>query len=89
MAAHDIPYAAQASMSHWNDLYRKAKKAFAVDGPAFLNVSVPAGWAGRLLRGYCRCGVEGAVQCNVWPLYEVEQGKWKLTFKRKALPVAD
>jgi pyruvate ferredoxin oxidoreductase beta subunit len=90
MAAHDIPYAAQASMSHWNDLYRKAKKAFAVDGPAFLNVlsTCRLGWA--TAPEDTVDAAEGAVQCNVWPLYEVEQGKWKLTFKpKKPLPVAD
>src|SRR5665648_401548 len=38
MAAHNIPYVAQASISHWKDLTTKAEKAFAVEGPAFLNV---------------------------------------------------
>ncbi|MEA3305952.1 MAG: thiamine pyrophosphate-dependent enzyme, partial [Candidatus Omnitrophota bacterium] len=38
VAAHRIPYAAQASVSHWNDLITKSEKAFQADGPAFLNV---------------------------------------------------
>jgi len=47
IAAHGIPYAAQASVSHWRDLTTKAEKAFAVDGPAFLNVLSPCPRASR------------------------------------------
>src|SRR5512140_3934225 len=32
IAAHYIPYVAQASVSHWRDLTNKAEKAFAVEG---------------------------------------------------------
>lgn len=90
MAAHNIPYVAQSSMSHWNDLYRKAKKAFAVDGPAFLNVlsTCRLGWA--TAPEDTVDVAEGAVQCNLWPLFEVEEGVWSLSFKpKKPLPVAD
>ncbi|KKL73544.1 hypothetical protein LCGC14_2073840 [marine sediment metagenome] len=46
MAAHNIPYVAQGSPSHWRDLMTKARKAIAVPGPAFLNVLSPCnrGW---------------------------------------------
>ena len=46
MAAHDIPYVAQASPHNYRDLMTKAKKAFAADGPAVLNVLAPCprGW---------------------------------------------
>lgn len=90
MAAHNIPYVAQASMSHWNDLYQKARKAFAVEGPAFLNVlsTCRLGW-GTAPEDTVDAA-EGAVQCNYWPLYEVENGKWRLTYKPKdPIPVAD
>src|SRR5215831_10187574 len=45
-AAHGIPYAAQASASHWDDLSRKVERAAKVSGPAFLNVltDCPVGW---------------------------------------------
>ncbi len=46
MAAHDIPYVAQVSPSHWNDLVTKLEKAFEADGPAFINAIAPCprGW---------------------------------------------
>ncbi len=90
MAAHNIPYVAQAAISHWNDLVRKAKKAFEVDGPAFLNVftSCRLGWA--IAPEDAIDAVDGGVQSNFWPLYEVENGEWRLTYKpKKKLPVAD
>ncbi|MDR0888638.1 MAG: hypothetical protein LBM21_01930, partial [Coriobacteriales bacterium] len=46
VAAHHIPYAAQASIGNWQDLVKKSEKAFAVEGPAFINVLAPCprGW---------------------------------------------
>jgi len=41
MAAHNIPYAAQASPSHWMDLMKKVKKVHEIEGPKFLNVISP------------------------------------------------
>lgn len=81
MAAHGIPYVAQASVSHWKDLTAKAEKAFAVDGPAFLNVlsPCPRGW-----RTLPEKSVELAklgVQTGFWPLFEVENGVWRETVK--------
>jgi len=90
MAAHHIPYVAQASPSHWNDLVTKAQKALAADGPAFLNVLMPCrlGWAFQPQFGI-QMGRD-AVNCCYWPLYEVENGKYKITYtpKEKA-PVAE
>jgi len=83
MAAHKIPYVAQGSISHWRDLVKKASKAFEVDGPAFLNVlsPCPRGWRydSKLTINIAK----GAVTSNFWPLYEVENGNWRLTYKTK------
>lgn len=79
MADHNIPYVAQASLHNWRDLISKSEKGFEAGGPAFLNVisPCPRGW---------RCGSEDtvsmaklAVETCVWPLYEVEKGKFSLT----------
>jgi len=83
VAAHGIPYVAQASISHWKDLATKAAKALATDGPSFINVLSPChrGW-----RYPMEQTVEVAklgVQSCVWPLYEVEDGEWKLNFKAR------
>jgi len=85
IAAHGIPYVAQGSISHWKDLTAKAEKAFAVDGPAFLNVlaTCPRGW-----RSAYNKSIEHAklgVQTGYWPLFEVEYGEWKLSTPSKAL----
>ena len=45
-AAHNIPYAATASIAYPNDLMNKVKKALKIDGAKFLMVHVPCplGW---------------------------------------------
>jgi pyruvate ferredoxin oxidoreductase beta subunit len=79
-AAHNIPYVAQASPHAWRDLMAKTKKAIAADGPSFINVLVPCqrGWRypGEKTIDLCRL----AVDTCVWPLYEVVDGEWKLTY---------
>ena len=87
-AAHDIPYVATGSPAYYVDLMNKAKKASLVDGPAYLHLfsPCPTGW---------RCAVEDAiqtarlvVQTKIFPLYEVIDGKWRLSRKiKKPKPV--
>ena len=83
--AHHVPYVAQAAASHWYDLSTKAARAAASDGPAFLNVltDCPVGWgheprlAPRLLNA--------AVESCFWPLYEVVDGDYRLTYRPQPL----
>ncbi|MBU4311384.1 MAG: hypothetical protein KJ706_01540, partial [Candidatus Omnitrophica bacterium] len=83
VAAHRIPYVAQASASHWNDLVTKSEKAFKVDGPAFLNVisMCHRGW--RFPQEDTIKVNKLAVETGYWPLIEVENGTWKFTYKPK------
>ncbi len=83
LTAHNIPYVAQASPSRWQDLYNKAKKAFEVEGPAFLNVLClcPTEWKYDESKGVELAKI--ATDTCVWPLYEVENGKYKLNYKPK------
>ncbi|UCE42822.1 MAG: pyruvate ferredoxin oxidoreductase [Candidatus Aminicenantes bacterium] len=83
LTAHNIPYVAQASPTRWQDLYNKAKKAFEVEGPAFLNVLClcPTEWKYEESKGVELAKI--AVDTCVWPLYEVENGKYKLNYKPK------
>jgi pyruvate ferredoxin oxidoreductase beta subunit len=89
-AAHDIPYAAQASPHNWRDLMRKVRKAVAAEGASFLNVlsDCNRGW-----RHPTDTAIEMsrlAVDTCYWPLYEVEDGEWKLTYRPKEkLPIED
>jgi pyruvate ferredoxin oxidoreductase beta subunit len=90
IADHHIPYAAQASISNWRDLVIKAEKAFQCDGPAFINIlaTCPRGW--RTQSGDSVEIAKLAVQTGFWPLFEVEDGHWRLTFKlRERKPIEE
>jgi len=90
MAAHNIPYAAQASPYHWKDLTIKVKKALNADGPSFINVlSVcPRGW--RTAENEGMQITKMAVETNFWPLYEIDNGQYHITYKtKKTKPVID
>ena len=90
VVSHNIPYVAQASIYHWADLHNKAKKAFETKGPAFINILSPCilGW--RYPSHMTMEIAKLAVETCFWPIYEVEQGKYKLNYQpSKKLPVTD
>ncbi len=90
VAAHNIPYVAQASPHRWKDLMQKARKGVAANGPAFLNVlsSCNRGW--RHATDQTLEVSRLAVETCYWPLFEVEDGQWKLNYKPKEkLPVEE
>jgi pyruvate ferredoxin oxidoreductase beta subunit len=90
IAAHRIPYVAQAAPSRMTDLMEKARKAVAVDGPAFMNVlaSCNRGW--RHSTETTIDVTKLAVDTCYWPLFEVEDGVWKLNYKpRERKPVEE
>lgn len=90
VAAHDVPYAAQASIGNWRDLVAKAEKALATEGPTFLNVLAPCPRGWRHKPDETVDIAKGAVECRIWPLFEVEDGVWRVTYKPKQkMPVAD
>jgi pyruvate ferredoxin oxidoreductase beta subunit len=77
-AAHDIPYVATACPSYPFDLMAKVAKGAAIRGPAYVHILTvcPTGWGcapnltikiGRL-----------AVQTRIFPLYEIENGQYRL-----------
>ena len=78
--AHNIPYVATACSSYPLDLYEKAKKAIETPGPAYVHIlSVcPTGWRipPNLSIRYGRL----AVETGFFPLYEVINGEYYLTF---------
>lgn len=78
VAAHRIPYVATACPSYPIDLVEKVRKAAKTEGPAYIHVLAvcPTGWRsapdlsiklGRL-----------AVETGVFPLYEIEKGRYRL-----------
>jgi len=90
MAAHDIPYVAQASPHNYRDLMIKAKKAFAADGPAVLNVLAPCPRGWRYAADQTMAIAKLAADTCYWPLYEVDHGKVIVNYKPKEkLPVTE
>ncbi|MEG0750642.1 MAG: thiamine pyrophosphate-dependent enzyme [Oscillospiraceae bacterium] len=91
MAAHNIPYAAQSTLTlNFKDLYEKSEKAIYTRGAAFLCVMAPCprGWRydTPLLMDICHA----ATDTCIWPLYEVIEGKWVLNYRPKnKLPVEE
>ncbi|MEW6102989.1 MAG: thiamine pyrophosphate-dependent enzyme [bacterium] len=81
--AHNIPYVAQAIVGNWSDLVKKVQKALSFDGPSFINVlsPCPLGW-GFPSNKTIEMG-KLAAETGFWPLYEVENGKYKITYKPK------
>ena len=82
MANHHLPYVAQTlAMGDFKDLYEKAEKAIYTEGPTFLNVLAPCprGW------GYSTDELMNinklAAQTCYWPMYEVIDGKYHITYK--------
>lgn len=90
MAAHNIPYVATICPSFPVDFINKVRKASEIKGPKFLDMFSPCipDWGyessetielGRL-----------AVNSCFWPLYEMENGKFKLNYKPvKKIPVKE
>ena len=91
IAEHHVPYVAQTTfIGNLKDLHEKAEKAIYTAGPAFLNVMSPCprGWRYETasLMKICKLAVETCV----WPLFEVVEGKWILSYEPKnKLPVEE
>ena len=77
--AHNIPYVATACSSYPFDLIKKVEKAARIQGPAYVHILsiCPTGW--RLPPDKAIWIGRLAVETGVFPLYEVEQGKYRIT----------
>ncbi|MBN2687249.1 MAG: pyruvate synthase subunit beta, partial [Deltaproteobacteria bacterium] len=90
LVAHRIPYAATANIAFLEDLVRKAKKAQSIRGSKFLHIyaSCPTGW--RIPSESSIKIARMAVQTNIFPLYEVEEGvKYTINYRPKEYPVSE
>jgi len=91
VASHNIPYVAQTTfVKNLRDVHEKAEKAIYTPGPAFLNIMAPCprGWRYEAedMMEVCRL----AVDTCYWPMFEVVEGKWLLTYEPKVkLPIED
>jgi pyruvate ferredoxin oxidoreductase beta subunit len=89
-AAHDVPYVAQTTPAHWSDLINKVKKALASEGASFINILTPCHRGWRFDAKDTIKVLRLAVDTCYWPLYEVENGKWKINYKpREKKPIVE
>ena len=88
--AHGVPYAAQANVANLSDLKKKAKKALETEGPTFLLVFSPCTNNWKFPTSQYVNIAKLATETNFWPLYEIENGKYKITYEPSApKPVAE
>ena len=85
MAMHDIPYVATATLSHLEDYAKKLVKAkeAAKEGFAYIHVFCPCvvGWKIPVDASIQVC--RDAVRTNYFPLWEMEDGVYRITQKVK------
>ncbi len=83
IVAHGSPYVAQANPAYYNDLIKKVQKALNTEGPTFLNIlsPCPRGW--RYDSSQSIQIAKLAVLTGAWPLYEVENGNYRITYRPK------
>lgn len=77
--AHNIPYAASASIAYPEDFQKKVEKAMAINGPSLLHVFSPCPTGQGFAEKYSVKVARLAVESGVFPLYEFEKGKYKIT----------
>ncbi|MEM5797928.1 MAG: thiamine pyrophosphate-dependent enzyme [Candidatus Aenigmatarchaeota archaeon] len=82
VAAHRIPYTATACISHASDLTEKFKHALEMQ-PSFIQILIPCptGWGfdPKDTVNIARLAVES----GLWPLYEIKNGKLRITYRPK------
>lgn len=88
MAAHYNPYSATATIGFPQDLQQKIIKAKGIRGTKFIHLlsPCPTGW--RMPSELSADISVLAVETNVFPLYEIEDGvRWTINYEPKGLPV--
>ncbi len=82
MAAHRIPYTATASVGYPEDLRKKLERAKNTKGFKFIHILAPCPTGWKTDPRYTIKLAKLAVQTNVFPLYEIENGlKYKQNIK--------
>ena len=88
MAAHRIPYAATASVGFAEDLVRKVERAKSLRGTRFLHVLSPCVTGWKIADHMAPKVAALAVETNVFPLYEIEDGiRYRINYRPRGLPV--
>ncbi|WP_457752328.1 3-methyl-2-oxobutanoate dehydrogenase subunit beta [Thermococcus sp.] len=90
--AHEVPYAATASIAFPEDFIRKLKKAQKTPGPSFIQLFAPCptGWRSPTDKSIELARL--AVQTAYFPLFEYENGKYKINMpstKKEPKPIEE
>ena len=90
--AHEVPYAATASIAFPEDFIRKLKKAQKTPGPSFIQLfsPCPTGWRSPTDKSIELARL--AVQTAYFPLFEYENGKYKINMpstKKEPKPIEE
>lgn len=83
LAAQGIPYIATASAGYIEDFMRKVERARQVDGPSYIHVHSPCPTGWRMPADQTVVVARLAVETLLWPLYEVAEGRLRVTVKVK------
>jgi pyruvate/2-oxoacid:ferredoxin oxidoreductase beta subunit len=90
MAAHYNPYSATAAVGFPQDLRRKIKKARTIRGTKFIHMLVPCPTGWKTASDIAPDLSILAVETNIFPLYEVENGrKYTINHTPLRLPVQE
>jgi len=85
LAAHGVPFVATASVAYPEDLYNKMMKARDLRGLRFIHILAPCppGW--KTSPAHTISLAKLAVQTRIFPLLEIEAGRWSV-LKRPLKP---
>lgn len=82
-AAHDIPYAATASIGYLPDFIRKVEKASQIKGTKYIHVIAPCPTGWGIAPDETVEIAKEVVDCGLWYLAEYENGSYTLNRKPK------
>lgn len=83
VAGHHVPYAATANIGFLDDFKAKVKKALTIKGPKFILVFSPCVALWKFPPSKTFDVAKLGTETNFWPLYEIEEGKYKLSYQPK------
>lgn len=89
LAAHGSEFVATATIFYFRDLYSKVKKALSIKGPTFIHVFAPCPTGWRFSNEKTVKVSRLAVETGAFPLYEIEKGVLKLTYKPSLKPIEE
>ncbi len=90
--AHEVPYAATASVAYPEDFIKKLRKAKEIPGPSFIQLfsPCPTGWRSPTDKSIEIARL--AVQTAYFPLFEYENGKYRINMpstRREPKPIEE